>query len=391
MRIAVETASCIAAVVYRPGSAAVSSQFFAVLGDLMDRLATFVDPTLLLGDINIRLDRSTDPLTVQLVDMLTSHGFTNRVTSATHNLGGLLDVVVTRDDLLPPSVDVLDVGLSDHHLLRWQAPLVRPPPVYKPVTSRPWNRLVTTKFRSQLLQSSLCCPDSWCDMTVDELATSYDDVMTTILDQLIPVRTMTCRRRVSDPWFDDDCRVAKRTVRLFERDVRRADPRTKAAATDRWYKRRREYHQLLREKRETFWRTKVNLEQSAPRQLWRSVNSLMGRGRAAASAPINAEEMHRFFDNKVAGVRASTADAPPPSYSTAPPDRQFNDFRAFTVADVTAAVRLLPDKQCSSDPLPTSLLKVLMYWIHSSPNCLTGPSHPASFLLCSSLHTSHHS
>jgi len=86
--IAVETASCIAAVVYRPSSAALSSQFFAELDDLMDRLATFVDPTHLL-------DWSTDPLTVQLVDMLTSHGFTNRVTSATHNLGGLLDVVVT--------------------------------------------------------------------------------------------------------------------------------------------------------------------------------------------------------------------------------------------------------------------------------------------------------
>jgi len=194
-------------------------------------------------------------------------------------------------------------------------------------------------------------------MTVDELATMYDDLMTTILDQLIPVRTMTCRRRVSDPWFDDDCRVAKRTVRLFERDVRRADPSRKAAATDIWYKRRREYHQLLREKREIFWRTKVDIEQSAPRQLWRSVNSLMGRGRATVSAPINAEEAHCFFDNKVAGVRASTADAPPPSYSTAPPDCQFSEFRALTIADVTAAVRLLPDKQCSSDPLPTRLLK----------------------------------
>lgn len=52
VRIAVETASCIAAVLYRPGSVAVTSQFFAELGDLMDRLATFVDPTLLLGDIS---------------------------------------------------------------------------------------------------------------------------------------------------------------------------------------------------------------------------------------------------------------------------------------------------------------------------------------------------
>ena len=29
------------------------------------------------------------------------------------------------------------------------------------------------------------------------------------------------RRRISDPWFDDDCRVAKRCVRLFEREAHR--------------------------------------------------------------------------------------------------------------------------------------------------------------------------
>ena len=32
-------------------------------------------------------------------------------------------------------------------------------------------------------------------------------------------------------------------------------------------------------------------------------------------------------------------------------------FRPLTVADVVAAVRALPDKQCTSDPLPTRLLK----------------------------------
>ena len=51
------------------------------------------------------------------------------------------------------------------------------------------------------------------------MAQLYDDGLTMILDRLIPVRTLRFRRRVSDPWFDDDCRVAKRCVRFFEREA----------------------------------------------------------------------------------------------------------------------------------------------------------------------------
>jgi len=65
-----------------------------------------------------------------------------------------------------------------------------------------------------------------------------------------------------------------------------------------------------------------------------------------------------FFDSLVAEVRASTSDDQPPSFTAAPLDCVLRAFRPLTVADVVTAVRLLPDKQCNSDPLPTRLLKV---------------------------------
>ena len=91
-----------------------------------------------------------------------------------------------------------------------------------------------------------------------------------------------------------------------------------------------------------------------PQQLWRSVNTLMGRGDAPVSklAAVSPDEAHQFFDYKVANVRASTADAPPPYYSTAPQeDCRFTSFSRLTIDDVTAAVQRLPDKHCMSDML----------------------------------------
>ena len=147
--------------------------FFTEVRDVMDRLAMFTEPIFLVGDLNIRLDCPSDPHASTLVDDLASYSCANRVTSATHSVrhdyGEILDVVVTRNDLPAPSVDVIDVDLSDHRLLCWQAPLVHPRPSYWTVTSRLWNRLDLAKFRAELLQSFLLRSDPWSSLNIDTM------------------------------------------------------------------------------------------------------------------------------------------------------------------------------------------------------------------------------
>jgi len=123
VRIVPGPSSYIVAIIYRPGSSQVSKPFFHDLADVLDRHSTFVDPIFFVGDVNISLDRSTDPFTPVFNDVLEAHGLQNCVTASTHDLGGLLDVLVTRNDLNHPIVEVLDVGLADHRLLLWQASL----------------------------------------------------------------------------------------------------------------------------------------------------------------------------------------------------------------------------------------------------------------------------
>ena len=58
----------------------------------------------------------------------------------------------------------------------------------------------------------------------------------------------------------------------------------------------RNYRQLLQQKCEAFWKAKVDAERSSPRQLWHSIDVLLGRGRVPLSADVDAAELHRFFD-----------------------------------------------------------------------------------------------
>jgi len=64
--------------------------------------------------VNARLDRPDDSAAVQPVDELGDHGLSCRVSRATHDRGRLLDIVASRGDLPTPTVDVVDVGVSDH-------------------------------------------------------------------------------------------------------------------------------------------------------------------------------------------------------------------------------------------------------------------------------------
>ena len=142
---------------------------------------------------------------------------------------------------------------------------------------------------------------------------------------------------------------------------------------------------MLHLKREAFWTSKVDSDRSFPRQLWRSIDALMGRGRVPLSEHIDVAEFQRHFDAKVADVRALTASAPPPSFSSVPSGCTFAEFQLLTVNDITATIRLLPDKHCVSNPIPTSLLKDCVdVLVPSQWSCITNLCGQALCQQCSS-------
>ena len=102
VRVVSESSVCVVAVVYRPGSEPVTSPFFSDISDVLDRLITFSDPIYLVGDVNIRLDRPADSATIQFTELLSAYGLESRVSEATHDRGGIIDIVAMRTDL--PSV-----------------------------------------------------------------------------------------------------------------------------------------------------------------------------------------------------------------------------------------------------------------------------------------------
>jgi len=90
--------------------------------------------------------------------------------------------------------------------------------------------------------------------------------------------------------------------------------------------------------------------------MWSTVDRLLGRGHRACDR-VSADELSRFFTDKVERIRSTTSGSSPPTYSPVPPGVSFTEFTSVSLDDVATAVAGLPDKSSALDPIPVPVLK----------------------------------
>jgi len=135
-----------------------------------------------------------------------------------------------------------------------------------------------------------------------------------------------------------------------ERAARRAgllsDASSAAAASYR--SQRHRYVTLLLQKESAFWSKRIDAQQSQPRQLWRSFDKLLGRGKNPLSSDIDASALHQILNDKVAGVRAATARADEPRFTPAPVRRELRLFNLYILLTNQTVWKALPPTTAKS-------------------------------------------
>ena len=300
--------------------------------------------------------RPDDPSTTQFIDLIASFGLLQHVTQPTHDKGGLLDVVLTRNDSTHPKVDVTDVGLSDHLLLTWTANLGRPDLIYHTTTRRRWREFNADDFRVTVSQSQLCDNQFISEQTsADDMLDSYNKVIGTILDSQAPFDTITCRKRPSDPWYDAECRAAKKSTRKLELRYKKT-----LSPIDRslWTSSLKFQHKLAGKKKQEFWVNKINSSKN-PRLLWQSIDEISGRSstKAKLESTLSALDLSNFFRDKINLIRSATEHSPSPTFSPVLQGCSFRAFNELTEERVKTFIQAAPNKSCDLDPLPTNWLK----------------------------------
>ena len=339
--------------IYRPGSQAISATFYDELSAVFERLATYNCPVVICGDFNVHVDQIDNPNAVRLRQLLESFGCIQHVTEPTHTAGHTLDLVITRSE-----TEISDVHtggmISDHALVRFTLSVKKSRLGVEWITRRAWRKLSPDLFASDLAASNLCSDlDALNDLSVDDLAKLYRDVLTDLLDRHCP--TVKVRRRdiQKTPWFDTDCRAARRRARAAERRFRRSrideDKRV-------WVEKVKAMRLLYEEKNNNYWRSEIAASKGDTRRLWRTFQSVLGEVPTADTDDHTADEFAAFFSDKVEAVRTSTAATPlyDVPYRHTP---TFAEWSAVTSEEVEKLIGAALNKTCQLDPAPTWLVK----------------------------------
>ncbi len=209
--------------VYRPGSVRAQRSFFEDLTSVFETLITYSCPVIVGGDFNIQVQDAANVETHQLQEILTNFDLTQHVSSPTHRCGGTLDLIMTPTEWPLEDIGVDPPGvISDHSLVRCSLPIATDPlPLTTKHQIRSWRNIDQGALRSAIEGSVLCQPVS-ADTDIDDLVATYQTVLQNISDQLAPLHTVRHRASHRAPWFDEECRDARRVSRRYERRYRKS-------------------------------------------------------------------------------------------------------------------------------------------------------------------------
>ena len=347
---------------YRPGSKPLTAEFFSDFTSLLEALATFRCKLVLMGDVNIHLERTDDVRVCAFTDLLSSFDLYQYVGQSTHSAGGLLDVVIARRSDSIRDIKVTEIGVSDHTLITGRLIMMVSSSESIPIVGRKWGAFSLDEFRSDLINSVICNGiTEWSEsLSIDELFDVYNSELTKILDKHAPCYVRKRKRRSLTPWFDADCRQMKRKVRCAERRYRKShEPSDRLA----WVTKLQEQSQLYRDKEQFYWTAGINTNAGNPKSLWRDLDELMKRDEGDKNrqytpdeATKQANDFLQFFERKVENVRSETQHAAEPLF-TPTTGEKFTCFRPTTPIQIVHMINASKNKHCSLDPIPTDIVK----------------------------------
>jgi Reverse transcriptase (RNA-dependent DNA polymerase) len=259
---------------------------------------------------------------------------------------------------------------SDHYPIFTRLnilPTPRPDP-----TSHSFRRISSINTESFMQDLSLSDLILNTPSTLDNLLSSYNTTLSTLLDKHAPLITKSGSHS-KNPWYTSYLQSLKSFRRRLERNYKRTrDPQLLSALKSATNK----YHNLLASAKKRFYSSLVHSRSSHPRLLWKTINQLLHRNSSSPlpnSLPSSsiAESFCSFFSGKISTLRLSLqsllpnttthspADASSSNYDSplSPPRSSLSIFEPASESEVSHLLHSLPNKQCELDPIPTSLLK----------------------------------
>ena len=352
-------------VIYRPPPSLKNGLNFQLFlkefGDFVDDRILQQEKLFICGDFNIHMDDIKNKDADCFNSVLTSYGLEQHVKEPTHSKGHTLDLLITRgSDTLIQEITVKNMLISDHFWVHCSMSCSRPGVVRKRLSYRNIKKIDLDSFRRDIANSPLSKPDEFDD--VGKLVSTYNKVLSDILDKHAPLNERVFTIRPDAPWFTSEIAEAKRACRKAERKFRR----TKLTIHKQLFQEAQEHlHSLIDHAKQEHFSSKV--ESSDQKSLFKVVNTLMNKSKSTKLPSYDspkelADRFCDFFSEKICKIREdlSYIKSDMTGTSCTAPNVTTSSFSCFEPASEEEVRKLImsnKSKSCAQDPIPTSLLK----------------------------------
>ena len=377
--------------VYHPGYSAkhryTVKTFCSEFGKFLDVLCSHAVPTFLVGDFNFHLEAllsSSDQTNEnsyeikkkseaqEFLDILSDYGYSQLINRPTHELGGMLDVIISNDSSLLGSWAVLEkdaVCTSDHFALFFDLK-TKPQFTIDKISFnyRNYRSFDKTQFIESLLSYDL--PSVTESLDVDKTVDEVCHRLSTLLDNQCPLIETTVKQRspLSRHWYTDDLRILKRQKRKLERTWKKCPC---VYHREQYNIVLKIYKDALNVERSRHCRKVINDNKSDPKALFKSIRNLMGDHESTAypssvSDKQLADDMADFFLNKTKKIRneiqqnqRNVTGREHINYSdnNFTTSSRFTDFEPLTNNNIIDLIKNMNNKSHPDNPIPVWFIK----------------------------------
>ena len=312
-----------------------------------------------IGDFNLHVSNQLDTDATIFGDTIDALGLYQHVGFSTHKSGNVLDLILSD---FTDEAKVLKAApgpfLTDHRAVISTLNIKKLRPFTKRIQVRQVNKIKPDQWMEEFMLDNNTLNGK---LELECLVSSLNSELSRVYDTLAPLKECKVNLRAKQPWYDQQMKALKRKMHKYEKKW------LKYKLDSLWEafkKVRNSYYGLLNIKKRTALQDKIQECTRDSQRLHKLVSNLTTKQvdpewPTHASDEELAESFASHFQGKIDKIRELLSNKPvySPDDLVVP---ELKEFAPMSQEEVSKVISGLKSKSCELDPIPTTILKVML-------------------------------
>ena len=340
--------------------------FFTEFYNLIENLSLTLKNLVVIGDFNIHVNETFNPVIAKFNDILASFNFDQLVEGPTHKLGNTLDLVITNAcDTEIRDLHIDFTSKSDHAYVFFKVGQLLEASVRKTITRSNFKNVNLESFKADIavhVENYVSHVSNSDSTDFCQSVNNFNEFCNTCVSDHVTTKQVKVDATSKPKWIDHEfvtTRANRRKLYKRWKRTRNEEDRINFEIA------RRNTQKMSVEKRSSFYATAIENCSNSHKELFRLCKNLQDKSNNSklpsfTSPEQMANKFNNYFIGKIENIRSNFSVKSKPDIGNGMDNcaqRLMSEFRPVTCEEVKKIILSKPIKTAPQDPLPAILLK----------------------------------